>query len=356
MLLAAVAGGFLKNRAPVDDVRYMALDDDPTPGLHFAGVNTRLLVRYLREQEIAGAVQQVLRAAGDPRSEDELADNATWSSYDQFRRLLEVTAESFGGRATLERAAGGELTDGSQAEMTAMLQSLGSPNALLAMLTEAGGAGLAPVVVLDGEETGPSEWVVREHFVDGFEPFRAYCAWAAGLYSNIPKLFGLRAEVIKEACACDGAPACVYRMRWFPDDANAAVDNFEARIAVLTSRLEGLQQIVGELVSDDDLERVLTRIVVSAARSMSAPMFVLALDALPSAEKRVYAVGLAQEAADRRASELLVGVRDEDETHLIVEVQSNRRRYGRLAAINPTGKFFRVPGLRAARGRGAGLR
>ena len=88
MLLAAVAGGFLKNRAPVDDVRYMALDDDPTPGLHFAGVNTRLLVRYLREQEIAGAVQQVLRAAGDPRSEDELADNATWSSYDQFRRLL----------------------------------------------------------------------------------------------------------------------------------------------------------------------------------------------------------------------------------------------------------------------------
>ena len=221
-----------------------------------------------------------------------------------------------------------------------MLQSLGSPNALLAMLTEAGGAGLAPVVVLDGEETGPSEWVVREHFVDGFEPFRAYCAWAAGLYSNIPKLFGLRAEVIKEACACDGAPACVYRMRWFPDDANAAVDNFEARIAVLTSRLEGLQQIVGELVSDDDLERVLTRIVVSAARSMSAPMFVLALDALPSAEKRVYAVGLAQEAADRRASELLVGVRDEDGTHLIVEVQSNRRRYGRLAAINPTGKFF----------------
>ena len=198
-----------------------------------------------------------LREAGETRSEDELLDNATWSSYDQFRRLLEVTARSFGGNAALQRAAGAGLTDGSQAEMTAMLQSLGSPSALLAMITEAGGAGLAPVIALEGNEVGPTEWVVREWFAEGFEPFREYCAWAAGLYSNIPKLFGLRAEVEKVACACDGAPACEYRIRWFPDDATAAADNFEARIQVLTARLEGLQQTVGDLVSDDDLERVL---------------------------------------------------------------------------------------------------
>ena len=34
-----------------------------------------------------------LREAGETRTEDELVDNATWSSYDQFRRLLEVTAD-----------------------------------------------------------------------------------------------------------------------------------------------------------------------------------------------------------------------------------------------------------------------
>jgi diguanylate cyclase (GGDEF)-like protein len=318
----------------------MAGDAELPPGLHFAGVNTRLLLRYLREQESPGAVERVLRDAGETRTEEELVDNATWSSYDQFRRLLEVTANAYGGITTLQRAASGGLTDGSQAEMTAMLQSLGTPSALLAMLSEAGGAGLAPVLSFEGEEAGPTEWLIRERFAEGFEPYRAYCAWASGLYTNIPTLFGLRAEVVKEACACDGAPACVYRLRWFPDEASVLAESFEARIQVLNARLEGLQQMVGELVSDDDLERVLTRIVVSAARTMSTPVFVLALESIPSADKHVYGFGIGDEAAERVAAQLLTETLDTDEHHLVVDVVSNRRRYGRLAAVNPTGRFF----------------
>jgi diguanylate cyclase (GGDEF)-like protein len=318
----------------------MAGDGDPPPGLHFAGVNTWLLIRYLREHEGPDAAARVLREAGDPRNEDELFDIASWSSYDQFRRLLEVSARLFGGNAVLERAASGGLTDPSMPEMTAMLQSLGSPEALLAMITESHGAGLAPIIALDGSAAGPTEWVVHEWFADGFAPFAEYCSWAAGLYSNIPKLFGLRAEVIKEACACDGAPACTYRIRWFPDDATAEAEYFEARLQMLTARLEGLQQTVGDLVSDDDLERVLTRIVVSAARTISAPIFVLALEAMPAADQLVYAAGIGDDEAARRAADLLARRHDDDERYLVVEVQSNRRRYGRLAAVNPTGRFF----------------
>src|SRR3954452_14363792 len=73
---------------------------------------------------------------------------------------------------------------------------------------------------------------------------------------------------------------------------------------------------------------------------MSAPHFVLALEAMPSADKLVYAVGLNEDTATRIASDVLVGVRDDDPSYLIVEVQSNRRRYGRLAAMNPIGGFF----------------
>jgi diguanylate cyclase (GGDEF)-like protein len=318
----------------------MAGESDLPSGLHFAGVNTRLLISYLRDHEPPGAAAAVLCEAGDTRSEDELLDNATWSSYDEFRNLLEAFSRSFGGSAALQRAAGAGLTDGSQAEMTAMLQSLGTPSALLAMITEAGGAGLAPVIALEGNEVSPTEWTVREWFANGFAPFPEYCAWAAGLYSNIPKLFGLRAEVEKTACASDGAPACEYRVRWFPDDATAAADNLEARIQVLTARLEGLQQTVGDLVSDDDLERVLQRTVVSAARTMSTPVFVLALDAMPSADKHVYAVGVGEAAAERLAAELLAEMNDADESHLVVEVASNRQRYGILAAVNPGARFF----------------
>ncbi len=239
-----------------DDAYDVAVESDLSPGLHFAGVNTWLLLRYLRDHEGADGVARVLRESAERRTADELSDLATWSSYEQFRRLLEVTASFFGG-AAVERVAGGGLTDPSMPEMTAMLQSLGSPESLLAMITESGGAGLAPVIELAGHQADTNEWVVHESFVPGFEPFPEYCAWAAGLYSNIPALFGLRADVVKTACACEGAEACEYRIRWFPDDETVDALNFEARIQVLTARLEALQETVNDLVSDDDLERVL---------------------------------------------------------------------------------------------------
>ncbi len=314
-------------------------DADLPPGLHFAGVNTWMLMRYLRDQADPDVTTRVLAEAAETRTFDELSDIATWSSYEQFRRLLVATAAICGTNALTDASSGG-LTDPSMPEMTAMLQSLGSPEALFRMVSESGGAGLAPVLALEGQEIGPAEWVVREWFLDGFAPYREYCAWAAGLYSNIPRLFGMRAEVTKEACACDGAPACEYRVRWFPDDPSAEAEYLETRIQVLTARLDELQQTVGDLVSDDDLEQILARVIVSAGRTISAPVFVLALDALPSADRQVYAAGIGDVAAERLAAELLAGAHDDDESHLVVEVQSNRRRYGRLAAVNPNARFF----------------
>jgi hypothetical protein len=217
----------------------MAGDSEGTPGLHFAGVNTWLLARHLRDLA-PDALARVLREADDPRTETEMFDLATWSSYAQFRRLLETTARLFGA-AELTRAAGGGLADPSMPEMTSMLQSLGSPAALLAMLNESGGAGLAPIIALEGHEVGPTEWVVDEWFLGGFAPFRDYCAWASGLYANIPELFGMRAEVEQVACACDGAPRCEYRIRWFPDEETTADAYNASRIALLNARLEALQ-------------------------------------------------------------------------------------------------------------------
>ena len=314
-------------------------DTDLPPGLHFAGVNTWMLMRYLRDHAGPEVTQRVLNEAAETRSEDELFDLATWSSYDQFRRLLVATAANCG-TAALTSASSGGLTDPSMPEMTAMLQSLGSPEALFQMVSESGGAGLAPVLAFEGLEIGPSEWLVRERFLDDFAPYHEYCAWAAGLYSNIPRLFGMRTEVSKEACACEGAPACEYRVRWFPDDPTAEAEYLETRNQVLTARLEGLQEMVGDLVSDDDLEDVLARIIVSAARTISAPVFVLALEALPAADKLVYATGIGDAEAQRLAVELLANRHDDADDHLVVAVQSNRRRYGRLAAVNAGSRFF----------------
>ncbi len=312
-------------------------------GCHFAGVNTWLMIRYLRAHGAPGAAEDLLVRSADSRTVDELFDLGTWSSYDQFRHLLEVLSESFGGPDTLRQAAGGGLADPSMPDMTSMLQSLGSPEALLEVIAESGGASLAPVIALTGHAVGPAEWIVDEHFVDGFEHFPEYCSWAAGLYANIPTLFGMRPEVEHIACACDGAPACRYRIRWFPEEAGSGTEFLESRIEILTARLESLHQTVGDLVADDDLERVLAKIVKSAAHAMHAPIFVLALESLPSAPKHVYASGVDDEQAAVLAQQLLAAEADgdvDDRHRINVDVVSSQRRYGRLAAINPNGVFF----------------
>src|SRR6185503_13915631 len=124
-------------------------DADLPPELHFAGVNTWMLMRYLRDHAGPDVTARVLAEAEETRTEEELFDLATWSSYDQFRRLLEATAANCG-TAALTSAASGGLTDPSMPEMTAMLQSLGSPEALFRTVAESGGAGLAPVLAFEG--------------------------------------------------------------------------------------------------------------------------------------------------------------------------------------------------------------
>ena len=248
----------------------MAGDADLPPGLHFAGVNTRLLVRYLREHEEPGAVERVLsRGRRDPHRRRARRQR-------HVELLRPVPSSARGDRATRSaatprcsaRPAAG-LTDGSQAEMTAMLQSLGSPSALLGDDHRSRAAPVSrPSSRSKATKSAPTEWVVREWFAEGFEPFREYCSWAAGLYSNIPTLFGLRAEVDERSVRVRRRTGVRVPHPLVPRRRRASPPTTSKRASrCLTARLEGLQQIVGELVSDDDLERVLTRIVVSAART-----------------------------------------------------------------------------------------
>ena len=146
----------------------------------FAGINTSLLVRYVAANGPTGAVDRLLRTAGENRTAQQLMDPGTWSSYEQFRRLTEAAANCFGGVAMLEHAAASGLADTTMPDLTAMLQSLGSPAALLEMITSAGSASLAPVVDIEGEREFDNQWTVRLSFDNGHEPFREYCAWSAG--------------------------------------------------------------------------------------------------------------------------------------------------------------------------------
>src|SRR5260370_40828936 len=114
-------------------------------------------------------------------------------------------------------------------------------------------------------------------------------------------------------------------MRWLRDERGGTTGFLESRMEILTARLESLHETVGDLVSEDDLERVLAKIVNSAAHSMHAPIFVLALEALPAAPKPVYAKGIDDAGAERLALELLADGTESDEHRIVVDALSTQR-------------------------------
>ena len=205
-----------------------------------------------------------------------------------------------------------------------MLQSLGSPEALLGMIAESGGAGLAPVVAFDGHEVGPAEWVVREWFLDGFAP--------------LPRVLrvGDRALLQHPAAVRDArrgrrrkrARATAPRVR-VPRPLVPRRRDRDRR--VLRDAHPGAQRAARSAAGDGRRPRVRrrpragprARRSCSAARTISAPIFVLALEALPSRRQaRVRGWGSATtRPSDSRAS-CSPSAHDDDERYLVVEVRS----------------------------------
>jgi diguanylate cyclase (GGDEF)-like protein len=310
-------------------------------GRDFTGSNTRWLVAYLRNHMPTGTLDAVLQAAGERRTPEQLSDEATWSTYDEFRAMLEATAVALGGVEVLTAIGLHSFEALAIPDYAEMLQALGSPAALYAELSTATDA-IYPIVEVSSEEATATEWIVRCRLRDGREPFKAFCWYVRGLLGVTPRLFGFpAAEIVEDECACSGAAACVFHIRWEPiEEPLRRAEYWETRSVVLEARLDALQRTVADLVSGDELPGVLSRIVSSAARAVQAPCFVLVLDALPWVAERVHAAGLAPRDARRIAAEVTAAAPDADPSRLVIDVASTLRSYGRLAAIKAPGDGF----------------
>ena len=312
------------------------------PQRHFGGMLTRMLFEHLQLRCRPGSAEEVLRRAGERRSIEELSRDDEWSSYAQFRSLIEAAADVLGGPAALvEVGRKVDLVADDSVDYTEMLQSLGSPATLYADMGRATRV-LAPIVEAEAEEVGPTEWIMRQRLEAGFEPFEGYCAFAAGLGAVTPVIFGYPpAEVVEEQCQCRGAEWCTFRIRWEAlDEPARRGEYYETRAKLLEGRLETLHETLGDLVSKGDLDELLAHVVASAARAVRAPGYVLALSVLPTHHQRIHSMGLRGADAARLAEALLDQQQGSDECHLVVEVRSARRAYGYLAAVNDAGAGF----------------
>src|SRR4051794_18701923 len=122
------------------------MSEHPVADQHFAGSNVRMLVDHVQRRLGDEGVNALIAGAGEQRPREQLFDDRGWSTYAQFRRLLEVAAELLGsvdGFAGIGEDA--DLGGGTSPEITALLQTLGSPIALL----EATNSGAGPYPAME---------------------------------------------------------------------------------------------------------------------------------------------------------------------------------------------------------------
>jgi diguanylate cyclase (GGDEF)-like protein len=312
-------------------------------GRDFGGLYVRLLLELVEWQLGQSGVTAVLTAAGDGRPVEVLSDDATWHSYQQFRRLLTAASECLGSPEELLRV--GDLPTvgaGSKPEVTALYQAFGSP---MEMTLSVGDGAMSPAVSMSTEVLGPTDLVVRYELVDGLEPFVELCRFLAGLAPLSCRIFGIQPEVSIIGCVHDGDEVCATRLVWDETvDLSGQLEFTRFQLGVAESRLEFLQRTVGDIVSTDDLDTVMGRIVEAAGRSMTATGFVLEVKDPTRGGARLYAHGV-----DRDLVTGVVELADAGrEDCLIVDVASGQRTFGRFIVVEPAGGgHFGQPALQS---------
>jgi diguanylate cyclase (GGDEF)-like protein len=304
---------------------------------HISGVYTKMLMEFLVGTVPPDRIEELLQRAGETRGFDQLADAASWSSYSQFRRLLEERSRL---NATSLYAQSGLLSAWLMSwELAQAAQGLESPGTLLASGSDRNP--LVPIRRYEKTEVEPNEWTIREWFEDGYSPYPEFCDFAAVQYALVPVVFNLPpGEVIEEEGQCRGDAACLFRLRWQRPDTDASkLDYYRSRAEVFETRLAQIQDMISDLASNERYEEVLQGFVGSSLRAaVGAGGALLALEARVGVPRKIYAEGLSQSQAASIADNLLAGGVAPDNL-VAVDVASARRHYGYLAVDEGGGVF-----------------
>ena len=201
---------------------------------------------------------------------------------------------------------------------------------------------MGTIMEYGGTEIGPGEWELTLGFSEGFAPFREFCLFSGGMHALLPMLFGLPpGESVEERCACDGAPECMYRLRWEATaDVTAQKNFFEMRSQLLQMRLDTLQRTVTDLVSAPDPEEGLRRVLEATARSVRAPAYVLSIEPGVPLAQRLYFGGMPEPEARSVAATLPERVGGDLLDVIALEVAGTRGKFGYLGVVEPASRQF----------------
>jgi diguanylate cyclase (GGDEF)-like protein len=303
---------------------------------------TSVLLRLVRAGGGDEAVAAVLAEAGWTRGAAALETTENWVSFDEAVALIEAAVHVSGDPGLARRAGEGAIRQHAGSPVATVLRSLGSPEAVLGAIATTASK-FSTVTTMEAIESAPGRAVIRSWPREGFTRHRLLCDWAKGLLSQPTMLFGLPpARVVETECAAHGGASCTYEVSWDAELAEAAKDPaqqvtaLEAQLVAMSDRLERVYATATDLVSPDDLEVVLARIVQRAAGEVRATGYVLAVTPEGEAAPQVFRRGL----SEREAHLLAQGGSLDGHTALVAEVASAGHDYGRLIVVSSSGSEF----------------
>jgi diguanylate cyclase (GGDEF)-like protein len=312
-------------------------------GRHFAGTNTRLVLEHVERRLGPDAVRTMLDRAGEVGSVELLRDDSSWSSHGEFLALIRAASELLGAAddlTTIYRDAELVAVSGSTAELVALVHTLGSPTQLARTMGSSNHYGS---VEMNNRELGEASFLASFRVRDGFEVSSDLCAFMQGIVPLGVRIFGFNdLAVTKVGCQCQGDEWCTIEVAW-NDTRDAEFLLEEARLlrTVAQRRLETFQETTADIVSADDLDVVLDRIVNAASRAVTSTAHVLEV-AGPGGKPRYYTRGATVE----QAREIAARVDDGDPSYVATDVASASHRYGRLIVVDfGGGAQFERPSL-----------
>jgi len=313
---------------------------------HISCSMSNVALKLVRGQGGDAAVAELLGQAASKREAAYLENLDNWISQDEASALLGAGVRITGDPSFARRV--GEEMVGQHAgkQVATLLRSLGSVEAVLQTVAQTA-AKLSTATELEAIEVGPGRAVVRAAAREGFTRLPLNCDWTTGLLAGSPIIFGLPVARVQESeCQARGGAQCLYTVTWDAEQAAVAADPqqrvtaLEAQMLAMSERLHSVYAIASDLVSTEDVETVLLRIVERASDAVRAPSHILAVRRGADAELQVYSRGINNSEAHALARATLAGDESLSDSTLVVDVVSSRRTYGQLIARYPNAIEF----------------
>jgi diguanylate cyclase (GGDEF)-like protein len=332
----------VKIAPPMDDLQGVG---DPVTTQHLANSMFGALLAVVHQTAGDAGVDRVLERAGEHRSAADLRRPDGWSTHQQGLALFRAAADVLGDPGVGRKAGMEVFRQYAGTEVLALLRSIGSPGEMLRAYPaiSAKQSTITRAEVVEVLEThGLISVVTPDHTRDPL-----FCDYTLGALSQFPVLFGMEpADVEELECQTRGDARCLVQVGWDPTSSVEAslereVVVLREQVHVLTKRFESLESVAKELASTRDVNSMLETITRRAGVAVRAPRYLLVAQLPGDAAPRIHHVGFSDRGAEEAAHDVLHSDPDSrDPWRLVVDIESTRGHFGRLAAFYPENYHF----------------